>query len=156
MSYYDDLTELIYDTPLAGNQIELKKQVEELNKNDIGYNKIWRMIERGDRLKRTKIDIYASNGIGCHIRDAETGAYYNYLVGSSDEHLFFKTALATGECNSKNGSNTLFYNSPQHYMSHLNAKLSDNIISEWETKRLSRLAEIDEHKKSVSKYINVH
>jgi hypothetical protein len=108
-----------------------------LKKKDRGYNKVYRMIPRASdgKIINTKIDVYTTGYIGSRIRDAETGEYYNYNVGSKYEDLFFKVALATGECNSKNGSSTLFYLSPHQYMSHLNVDLDDSVINSWEEKR---------------------
>lgn len=114
-----------------------EKAMMSLKKIDRGYNKVYRMVPRASdgKIINTKIDVYTTGYIGSKIRDADTGEYYNYIVGSRDEDLFFKVALATGECNSKNGSSTLFYLSPHHYMSHLNVDLDDSVINSWEEKR---------------------
>ena len=122
---------------------EHKVIIGETKSMDIGYNTITREIIRTDgRRKNVKIDLYSSNGTGKCIRDAETGVYYKNLVGSKDEDLFFKVSLATGECNSKNGSTTFFYISPTHYMSHMNCQVSPEIIQNWESKRNARLNEV--------------
>ena len=116
---------------------EIEKEMLSLKKIDRGYNKVYRNIPRASdgKIINTKIDVYTTGYIGSRIRDAETGEYYNYNVGSKYEDLFFKVALATGECNSKNGSSTLFYLSPHQYMSHLNVDLDDSVINSWEEKR---------------------
>lgn len=127
----------------------VKDTIGETKHMDIGYNVINRNITRVDgRIKNTKFEIYSSSGTGNSIRDAETGVYYKYLVGSRDEDLFFKVALATGECSSKNGSNTLFYISPTHYMGHMKCEVSQEIIQTWEEKRNARLNEIKSETKS--------
>ena len=95
------------------------------------------------KLKRTKIEFYTSGDTGCNIRDAETGDYYPNLVGSKDEDLFYKVALSTGECKSANGSNTLFYLSPQHYASHLHCSVYPEHIQIWNEKRKARLSELN-------------
>jgi hypothetical protein len=122
------------------NSEQLKVELEKMKKMDRGYSKIWRILPKknGD-LKRTKIDVYTTSGFGNHIRDAETGEYYPYLVGSADEDLFFSVVLATGECNSTNGSNTLFYLSPEKYMQHQNHEVDENIILRWKQKRDNRI-----------------
>ena len=122
---------------MLNEQKDNEKEMLSLKKIDRGYNKVYRMIPRASdgKFVNTKIDVYSTGYIGSKIRDADTGEYYNYQVGSSDEDMFFKVALATGECNSKNGSSTLFYLSPHHYMSHLNVDLDDSIINTWEEKR---------------------
>ena len=123
-----------------------KNQLDKIKKADRGYNKIWRNVIKNDKLKRTKIEIYTSSGVGNHIRDAETGEYYPYIVGSADEDLFFSVILATGECRSKNGSNTLFYLSPEKYMNHLHTQLDDHVIKLWKEKRDNRARERAVHK----------
>jgi hypothetical protein len=121
---------------------EHRKAIETVKTMDRGYNVIWRMFPRQDgSLKKTKVEIYTSSDHGSNIRDAETGDYYTSIVGTPDEDLFFKVAIATGECKSKNGSNTLFYVSPNHYMSHMNCSLDPSIIAKWEEKRSARLIE---------------
>ena len=106
---------------------------------DRGYNVIYRTCtnKKGQQV-RTPISIYTSGGTDSQIRDAESGAYYSHLVGSADEDLYFKVILATGECKSKNGSSTLFYLSPRHYMSHLNCQVSEDSIQSWQEKRDAR------------------
>ena len=125
-----------------------KDELQELKNIDVGYNRIFRIIPRAEgRAKRTKIDLYTSNGLGTNIRDAETGDYYNNKVGSMDEELFFKVNLATGECTSRNGFSTLFYRSPQHYMSHMKCSLDEKIIYNWEKRYNNRINKM----KNVSK-----
>jgi hypothetical protein len=115
---------------------------EKAKRIDRGYNVVLRRFQRKDGTwKNKKVEVYTSGGIGTRIRDAESGQYYTNLVGSNDEDLFFKVALATGECRSANGSNTLFYLSPQHYASHQNCNVDQSTIDRWEQKRNLRLKE---------------
>jgi hypothetical protein len=117
------------------------KMLDKKKRMDRAYNVIYRKALRKDGRKYDKkIEIYTSGGTGSRIRDAESGEYLNYIVGSRDEDLFFKTALATGECKSANGSNTLFYASPQHYANHLQITIDPQTVSKWEKKRDARLA----------------
>jgi hypothetical protein len=103
-----------------------------LNLYDKGYTAVYRQTLRSDgRQKQTKIALYTSGGIGTRIRDAETGHFYNRTVGSKHEDGFFKVALATGECKSKNGSNTLFFASPSHYFSHMKIPVDMNGEKNW-------------------------
>ena len=141
--YFGDLYDPNEKNDIAIVNDEHKAMIGETKSMDIGYNTITREIIRTDgRRKNVKIDLYSSNGTGKCIRDAETGVYYKNLVGSKDEDLFFKVSLATGECNSKNGSTTFFYISPTHYMSHMNCQVSPEIIQIWESKRNARLNEV--------------
>ena len=112
----------------------------ELNKKSIdrGYNKIWRNVYKNGKLKKTGIELYTTGCCGSNIRDAETGEYYQHIVGTADEDLYFKVILATGECNSKNGSSTLFYLSPKHYSDHFGVnsnRFTDDFIAEWNKRR---------------------
>ena len=136
--YYDQ-EDLVYN-----DSDRLDKILEESKKVDRGHNNIYIKVQKRDgTLKRKKIDVYTSSGVGTRIRDAETGEYYPNIVGSKDEDLFYKVNWATGECDSLNGSSTMFYMSPQHFINHTNSKVSDNEISSWESKRNARLAEIE-------------
>lgn len=129
--------------------------MNELRKLDRGYNVIWRKKLRADgSKKRTKVEVYSSNGIGSSIRDAETGEYYNCKVGSLDEDLFFKVALTTGECTSSNKSSTLFFLSPKQFMSHMFTELDINYINKYEFKRLARLKEIEKNKEFKNKNLS--
>lgn len=134
---YTDNFHPVYGADAANDNI-----LSEFKNVDRGHNVIWRMVPRSDgKIKRTKIDIYTSSDTGSRIRDAETGAYYNTIVGSLDEELFFKVGLSTGECKSPNGSSTLFYLSPHHYMSHMYCELDDETIARWEERRAARVKE---------------
>lgn len=149
MPYYDYND----NTDNSCNTEELKKMKQELKMSDRGYNTIWRMIEKNGKLKKSKVEAYTSGCFGSQIRDAETGDYYNHIVGTSDEDLYFSVILATGECSSKNGSSTLFYLSPQHYMKHLNCVLDEKFVTKWQEKRNLRLNETPIQKKKNYIYV---
>ena len=130
--------------------LESQEIFEKVKRQDRGYNVVYRpaLRKNGTRYNK-KIEIYTSSGVGNRIRDAETGEYLDYIVGSNDEDLFFKVLLATGECTSANGSYTLFYASPQHYANHLfpmGEEIDPKTISNWEEKRDARLIEIKRSK----------
>jgi hypothetical protein len=146
-----------YDA-LSVNTNDQKISLENSKKMDRGYNKIWRMVLRDDEtLKRKKIEFYTSSETGKNIRDAETGNYLNDKVGSANEDLYFKVGLSTGECNSANGSSTLFFMSPQRYMTHMHTTLSPKIIQRWEEKRDLRKSQLGrEVKKSSLSSVVVH
>ena len=130
------------------------KALHELKKVDRGFNKVTRRVLRYDAtkneeiIKNKEINVFTSNGTGFKIRDAETGDYTPYLVGSKDEDLFFKVSLSTGELKSQNGSNTLFYESPIHYMNHLFCEVSSETITAWENKKNERMVAAKLEKKS--------
>jgi hypothetical protein len=125
---------------------------EKAKRQDKGYNVIYRKALRKDGRKyNKKIVVYSSSGRGNRIRDAETGEYFDYIVGSKDEDLFFKVMLATGECTSVNGSYTLFYASPEHYFNHLHCdpepEIATGMTLNWQEKRDARLTELKREKK---------
>lgn len=141
MSYYgDNFNPVDYENNSFSNTDEMKKAIKDIKQSDRGYNKIWRTVEKNGKFKKTGIEVYTSSCCGNHIRDAETGEFYDHIVGSADEDLYYKVILATGECNSKNGSSTLFYLSPTHFMKHLHKNLDDAFISLWNEKRAFYLA----------------
>jgi hypothetical protein len=144
------------DNDSFNSRLEKTNLLEESKAIDRGYSKIYRYVEnnRGD-LKRVKIEIYTSGDMGSNIRDAESGDYYKYKVGSLDEDLFFKVALATGECKSSNGSNILFYTSPNHFMNHLNEEISGEIIGKWQEKHDKRLKIVESMKKPRTSLVTV-
>ena len=134
--YYNPADQNDYD------ELDGENLFEQAKRQDKGYNVIYRKAYRKDGRKyNKKIEVYTSNGTGNRIRDAETGEYLNYIVGSKDEDLFFKVMLATGECKSANGSHTLFYASPQHYSNHLQSGVCPKLAANWEEKRDARLIE---------------
>jgi hypothetical protein len=131
-----------------------ENMLETLKKQDRGFTQIYAYKKKSNgALKRSKIDVYTTGCIGNYIRNAETGEYTNYLVGSPDEDLFYSIIWSTGECKSKNGSNVLFYTSPQHYMSHLNLNVSIDKINQWKDKYIHRLKNTEPPKRSIKSVI---
>jgi hypothetical protein len=125
-------------------------------KEDKGLNIVTRKVTLDSGIvKNKRIKVYTSGSSGTKIRDAETGEFYPYKVGSKNEDIFFKVIIATGECNSANGSNTVFYCSPQHYENHLCSSVYPEIIAKWEAKRDARLKELKMEKKPKFESIEV-
>jgi hypothetical protein len=134
-----------YENSIVGKRA-FNKELDFIKSNDVGYSKIYKWIPRSsdDKIVKKKIDFYTTGGVGSNIRDAETGNYYSSLVGSMEEDLYFKVSLVTGECKSKNKSNTLFFFSPSNYCSHMCSEVSNEIVAKWEQKR-------DKYLKTLSK-----
>lgn len=148
--YYNPVDQNDYD------DLDEDRMFEKAKYQDKGYNVIYRKALRKDGTQyNKKIEIYTSNYSGNHIRDAETGEYLNYFVGSKDEDLFFKVILATGECTSANGSHTLFYASPQHCANHLQRDVDPKSAVTWEEKRDARLLELKYGKKQRFQSVDV-
>lgn len=140
-----------YDNVVNRNDI-----LKSLLKDDIGLNIVIRRVELDNgKIKNKRIKVFTSSGCGSNIRDAETGEHYSNKVGSRDEDLFFKVSIATGECNSANGSNVLFYCSPQHYENHLHSEVDHDTIASWEAKRDDRLKELKFGRKPTSNTVMV-
>ena len=67
-----------------------KKAIDDIKSIDVGYCKIFRQVLKNNGKKKlTKFELYSSGGTNSNIRDAITGKYYSYKVGSKDEHFFF-------------------------------------------------------------------
>jgi hypothetical protein len=147
--YQDTYTDANYEDLQDNNGSYLDNIFEQTKQTDKGYNLFNKMVTMPNgRTKNKNFGVYSSSNTGNHIRDAETGEYTNYLVGSKDEDLFFKVSLSTGKCTSKNGSHTFFYLSPQHYVSCMGGILSsNNDVLCWEEKRDYRLKEMKLEKK---------
>ena len=88
------------------------------------------------KIKNVKIDCYTSSDAGTYIRNAETGNYYKYKVGSKEEDLFFKIAFSSGELQTKNSSNILFYDSPEQFEKHLMEEVKQDIKDVWHSKKI--------------------
>lgn len=67
--------------------------------------------------KPKKVTVFISGGAGSYIRNAATGVYYNNIVGTTDEDLFFTVSLSTGEAGPS--GNKLFFTSPNEYLDHI-------------------------------------
>ena len=142
MSY--EANDELYSDSLSMCTNDYKLHIQQMKQYDRGYNTIYRTIDG----KRHAIELYSSGDIGSNIRNAETGEYYDYIVGSANQDLFFSVKLATGEFTSANKSGALFYLSPKHCMSHLHSNVNDRTVANWEAKRELQLKVINKLKKN--------
>ena len=122
------------DTIRDDNSISESKINDELiKKHDKNYH-IYRRtttVEEKGRIydKKFKLGLFASGGVGTNIRDAVTGVYYNYKVGSKDEDRFFSVADCSG---TKSKSSILyFYQSPNHYETVNKTTVNENTHYRW-------------------------
>ena len=117
---------------ISANRKRQRKNNEEMKKLDKGYHKLKRFINK----KPVEIDIYTTNDMpGTMIRDAITGArYIEDRVGTQNEHLFFKVAIATGEIGMNGG--IVFFCSPEQYEKHFKGLYSvpQEIKEKWTNK----------------------
>ena len=118
------------------NQDTLLKKVKTLNR---GYHNIKRKVlsNKTKKFESVEIGVYSSGLNGSPIRNAETGEYYNYKVGSLDEDLFFKVSCSSG--NTEIGPLTLFYDSPIQYAKHQYFSIDNEVIKMWQFKKMNRL-----------------
>ena len=154
--FQDDFLNQVETNYLDDNENDPNQIFEKTKRMDKSYNVIYRnTFRKNGKSYKKKYEIYTSSVKGNHIRDAETGEYLNYIVGSNDEDLFFKVSLATGECKSANGFSTLFYMSPKHYENHLQMNVNPTLVADWEKKRDARLIQMRDVKKKANSHIEV-
>lgn len=130
--FYPDESEVF-----NSNQKKALNKVESLNR---GYHKIIRNILVDNKNKLLEIGVYSSGTQGSSIRNAETGEYYKYTVGSLDENLFYKVSNSTGEIGS--GPITLFYETPGHYERHQYTEVNNISKKNWNDKKNYRLSQL--------------
>lgn len=89
--------------------------------------------------RKVPVIVHTTNSTpGSRIRDAVTGMTYRDMrVGTRDENLFFKVALATGELNKY--SNHLYFGSPGEYDAHMHCLCSDETRNRWRNKYMKEL-----------------
>ena len=127
-------------TPLETNDLDENIQTNtshKIKKLNRGYHKLVRNIVINNRIKKIEIGVYGSGSHESPIRNAETGEYYKYKVGSMNEDLFFKVIISTSEVPS--GPLTLFYDSPEHYERHQYVELDGLTKQKWELKKKNSL-----------------
>jgi len=112
---------------------ESKINEEIIKKHDKNYH-IYRRTTKVEKKGRTydekfKIGLYASVGVGSKIRDAITGVYYDYKVGSKDEGRFFSVVDCTGT--KSKSSIIFFYQSPNHYESVNKTTVNEDTHYRW-------------------------
>jgi hypothetical protein len=112
---------------------ESKINEEIIKKHDKNYH-IYRRTTTVEKKGKTynkifKVGLYASGCVGSNIRDAVTGVYYNYKVGSKDEDRFFSVVDCTGT--QSNSTITYFYQSPNHYETVNKTTVNENTHYRW-------------------------
>jgi hypothetical protein len=121
----DDNSSLNESVPYTRNKT--RDSYESADKN---YHKLSRLVNG----KKVNIVVYTSPICPrtC-IKDAITGTRYrDYLVGSINEHQFFKVKFATGEMGQDSGS--CFFDSPEQYEKHMHTTVSIESKNAWADK----------------------
>ena len=118
-------------------QRQHKNQLDDFHKNDKYYEVYMipfnRLHTDGKFYKFMKSKSFGSGQVGSRIRNAVTGERYTYLVGSKDEHMFFKVNDSTGRNGRKNPL-TMFYESPDHYERHAFVTVEQSVKDRWNNK----------------------
>jgi len=137
--YYEDSFHPNEENAIASsNQTKVLNNIKSF---DSGYGYVYRNKSSvSSKVKNSRVDCYTSGDSGMRIRNAETGQYYKYKVGTKDEDLFFKVSLATGELKTTNCSNVLFYDSPEQYEKHLMAEIDQETKDRWIEKKKNLIA----------------
>jgi hypothetical protein len=150
------------------NQMEednffMKKKKVQKPSNNIEYNNKmgWilrrpllknKLNEKGVKVKNELeyIEFHKTSYVpGSYIKNAITGEYYKYLVGSNNEKLLFKILICTGEKGTLNYVNgewiaepcILFYDSPEECERHLCSEIKMETKRLWLEKRNKYLFE---------------
>ena len=81
----------------SNNKNKIFNEVKKTDTKYDKYNKVLRMKwQDGKYYDKVTIELFGSGDTGTKIRNAVTGVKTTYLVGSSNEDLFFKIRDSTG------------------------------------------------------------
>jgi hypothetical protein len=119
-----------------------RKLAEDLKNEDTGYCKVKRNSVYGNPYSRiVDIELYSgSENPGSRIRGAITGTKFKeYRVGSSDEYLFFKVGLCTGEKGLR-GNKIFFFDGPEQYEKQMNCTVDPQTKTAWAERNLKEMA----------------
>jgi hypothetical protein len=112
-----------------------RKELNDAKRLDSGYNKFFRTqikeVDGKTVKKRTAVELYTcSNTPGRMIRSAIGGAFHSdYRVGKTDEYIFFKIGMCTGECQGE--SNTMYFDTPEQYEKTFDIVLPQEMKDSW-------------------------
>lgn len=157
MVSYNTKMSLNDNESVTSNVKKRRKLMEQMKSSDKDYHNVKRVCVINDQKKNVKVEFYGTNcTCGYKIRDAVTGDRSKYVVGSSDEYLFFKATISTGEIGMK--YSVLFYESPEAFEKSHYCTLSNEIKNNWRERynnELSRRAYAAD-KESIGKMITIH
>jgi hypothetical protein len=141
--YYDEMLETAVDPDVLSDSrsIPTKKNNAKtiVQREDKLYEKYTKTVNTtwkdGKYYHKVVIENYGSGQQGSKIRNAVTGQRYPYLVGSSNEDLFFKVSDASAR-NKRKDTLILFYDSPEQYENHHFTTISQDIKNRWQEKNM--------------------
>jgi len=140
--YFSQATENSLKYRRMKRQQELAQKIKERYHEKIVYNPV--------KQKNIRIGYYDSGFTPNHcIRDAITGRRTHYRIGTTDEELFFKVKMATGE----NGGTpiSLFFETMADYEHLFFVNLDSNVKKYWSERNSIRMKELE--KKRNNNYI---
>jgi hypothetical protein len=118
------------DANLKKNSIADSEKLDpNFKKETRTFNNEW----QGKFYKKITIKSYGSGQVGSRIRNAVTGQYTPYLVGSKNEDLFFVVTDSTGLFGRKDPL-FLYYDTPEQYENHQFTILNQKIKEKWNEK----------------------
>lgn len=138
MTYEDQFYPAVDDD--RSDDAKLKKNAiaesDNLDKNFQKHTKLFNNTwADGKFYKKIIIKSYGSSQIGSKIRNAVTGQYTPYLVGSKNEDLFFTVTDSCGLYGRKEPL-FLFYDTPEQYENHQFIILNQKIKEKWNQKNI--------------------
>ena len=118
-------------------KLNSKKVITEMKREDAHFYRIHHAsnIWMNEQFyKQLFIECYSSGNTGAHIRDAVTGDFTRYIVGSRDEDLFFKVRDATGIMSTRGDSGSFFYMSPEQCENNRYCEIDKSVKDAWNIK----------------------
>ena len=136
--YYEDLLDnAVNDESSVEFKLRQKDTahvIKSLDKNyekfSIQFNDTW---TDGKYYKKITIENYGSGSHGSRIRNAVTGERYDFIVGTSEQDIFFKVIDSTGR-NGRREPLMLYYDSPEQYENHRFTTISKEVKQKWSQK----------------------
>jgi len=139
MTYHDQFYNAA-ENDNTSDDLNFKKKATVDKKNIKYYESYTKVINDkltdGKFYKTVKIELYGSGQMGSQIKNAVTGIYTPYIVGSADEDLFFTICDATGRYGRQDPL-FLFYDSPEQYENHQFTVIDQPTKERWHAKNLA-------------------
>lgn len=146
---YDPTLETNYITPayaasvcsdnmtVNSRAVRNRQLADQYKNEDKGYCKVKR---EGHNGKLVDVELYSgSDTPGAKIRGAITGTKYGeYRVGTSDEYMFFKVGIITGEKGLR-GNKTFFFDGPDQYEKHMRTTVDSATKNAWSERNIKEV-----------------
>jgi len=127
--FYEDYNVVDNDYDDNDTFNSLKKNNNNIKSYDKGFHKIVKRLSDDKVNKKVLIEVYSTGLIGHYIRNALTGEYTKYKVGSNEQSLFFKVSNCLGV--HKNTPIHFYYKSPEEYERHQFSSVDKVVKEKW-------------------------